>query len=158
MLICAVQHSLHHSPGENDNKERLYTDALQAFDVMIAGLASGMAALAAPQPAAAAVSTGTAPAPRARPAAALLGTGEAGESCLNRRTDLKVESKNAESRTRATMQGAAKLQRDARRQLMAADIRGTEAEIKAKEDELAAFDAEDIADLSDGEAGASANT
>ena len=56
------------------------------------------------------------------------------------------------------MQGAAKLQRDALRQQMAADIRGTEAEIKAKEDELAAFDAEDIADLSDGEAGAATTT
>ena len=147
MLICAMQHSMHHSPGKDDNKEKLCTDALQAFDVLIAGLASGLAALAAPQPAATA--------PRARPAAAPVGTGEAGESCLNKRIDLKVESKNAESRTRAAMQGAAKLQRDALRQQMAADGR-SEAEIKARTDELAAADAEDRADLSDSEAGAAA--
>ena len=143
MLICAMQHSMHHSPGKDVNKEKLCTDALQAFDVLIAGLASGLAALAAP-------------APRARPAAAPVGTGEAGESCLNRRIDLKVESKNAESRTRATMQGAAKLQRDALRQQMAAEGR-SEAEIKARTDELA-VDAEDMADLSDSEAGAAAIT
>ena len=53
------------------------------------------------------------------------------------------------------MQGAAKLQRDALRQQMAADGR-SEAEIKAKTDELAAVDAEDMADLSDSEAGAAA--
>ena len=37
---------------------------------------------------------------------------------------------------------------------MAANRRGTEAELKAQADELAALDAEDLADLSDGEAGA----
>ena len=51
------------------------------------------------------------------------------------------------------MHGAAKLQRAEIRRQLAEKARGTEAQIKAHAEQLAALDAGDLADMSDNESG-----
>ena len=65
------------------------------------------------------------------------------------RQPVKLAAQAQASATQVAKQGVAKLQRVELRRQMVENRRGTEAELKVQADELAALDAEDLADLSD---------
>ena len=80
-------------------------------------------------------------------AAATSGVG--GNAQLPARQPVKLAAQAQASATQVAKQGVAKLQRVELRRQMVENRKGTEAELKVQADELAALDAEDLADLSD---------